>query len=172
MIIMIAAIIFSVLYGSHRSLSAESSRVESAFYNGVDGDGFSINNDLSIRAGESLNLVTIAKRYLGEDDPSIKAVRDAVSRLNEADDTSGKLDANQKLTKAYTALSDKLAALDLSAKDEEYRRGIIDELNSRNDIISHDGYNKMAENFNAKLGAFPANILSRLTGIRPFELFR
>jgi len=172
MIVMIAVIIFSVLFGSRRSLYAERSRVESAFLNGVEGDGFSIGNDLNIRVGESLNLITIAKRYLDGNDPAIRAVQEACDRLNESDDPSDMFDANQRLTEACTALSDKLAGLPLSEKDEKYRLGIVDELKSRNDTISHDGYNDLAEKFNARLESFPANILSRLTGVKPISLFQ
>ena len=40
------------------------------------------------------------------------------------------------------------------------------------DTISRDGYNNAAETFNSKvLGAFPANILSKLTFVADAELF-
>lgn len=170
--IMIVAIAFSVLYGSRRSLASEAARVESVFFNGVEGDGIGIDRDLGIRIDESQNLVTIAMRYLDENDPSIKAVREARQALIDAVDLYEKHRANLKLTEAYTALGDRLARMELSEKDERYRMGILDELKSREEIIGHDGYNEMAEEFNTLLERFPANILGRLTGIKPLVLFR
>jgi hypothetical protein len=109
---------------------------------------------------------------MDESDPAIQAILDARNTLSDAENPSDKYDANQRLTEAYTDLSEKLQTMNLSKADEKYRAGLVDELNSRNDTISHDGYNKKAEEYNKLLNAFPANILSRLTGVKPLALFR
>ena len=83
-VIMVIAIVLSVLIGGHRSLSAEASKVEDIFYNGVDGDGIGVNSDLDHRAALAYALVTVAKRYLPADDADIEAVLDACSALENA----------------------------------------------------------------------------------------
>ena len=45
-IIMIVSIVLSAVLGCGRSLKKERSNVEDYFYNGEDGDGYSIQNDI------------------------------------------------------------------------------------------------------------------------------
>lgn len=169
---MIVAILLSILFGSYRSLSSEARKAEAVFYNGIDGDGFGINNDLNLRLDASYNFITIAKKYLDANDPAIRSVLEARTALSDANVPSQKYDANIMLTEACTDLGEKLLTKELSERDEIYRKGFLTEMDSRNDIISHDGYNKVAGDFNALLDAFPANILSRIVGIKPLALFR
>ncbi|NLM61688.1 MAG: LemA family protein [Clostridiales bacterium] len=171
-VIMVAAIILSVIIGGHRSLSAEAAKVEDIFYNGVAGDGFGVNRELSYRVGLANNMVTVAKRYLPADDPDIKAVLDACSAIEKAKKTTDKVAANRKLQSACSDLYERLGKVDLNEKDSRYRENLMTDLNSSNDIISRDGYNQKAEQFNTELKRFPANIIGRITGIKAFALGR
>lgn len=169
-IIMVVAIVLSILLGGHRSLSAEASKVEDIFYNGVDGDGLGVNSDLSHRVELAYNMVTIAKRYLPADDVDIKQVIGACSALENSGNPSDKIRANNELQLACVSLYERLEGSDLSQTDAEYRDDLMTNLYSRNHIISLDGYNQKALEFNISLNRFPANILSRITGIKPFAL--
>lgn len=171
-IVMILAILVSVVFGSYRSLSSEAAKVEDVFYNGVDKDGIGIGSDLTIRTETAYNLVTVAKRYLDEGDAAVQAVLNARDALAEAGEIPEKYAANLRLSDACADLSEKLKSEALSAADERYRAGFMTELASRSDTISHDPYNALAAKFNAQLTAFPANLLSRLTGVEPLALFR
>ena len=169
-VIMVIALVLSILIGGHRSLSAEASKVEDIFYNGVDGDGIGVSSDLEYRAALAYALVTVAKRYLPADDADIEAVLDACSALENAKNPTEKLEANRRLQSACEALYKRLDKVDLSERDAGYRSNLMTDLNSRNDIISKDGYNQKAGQFNTQLKRFPANIIGRATGIRPFAL--
>ena len=171
-LIMVLMILGGTLYGGHRSLMKLRDEAEAVFYNGVDGDGLGIQNDLNERVDLAYNMVTVAKRYLPEDNEAVQKVLTARDALAAAEDPEGKNAANRQLTEACIELYEALAGKSLTEKDEEYRQQIYQDLSSRNDTISHDGYNQVAENFNKTLQRFPANILGSLTGVEKLELFR
>ena len=169
-IIMIVVIALSILFGGYRSLSAEAAKVEDIFFSGVDSDGIGINSDLSHRIDISQNLITVAKRYLSAEDASITMLVDASSMVTSSSSPSDKLRANRELQLAFIELSKKLDAYDLNEKDRRYCDNLTTDFYSRNHIISLDGYNQKAIDFNTKLTRFPASLLGPLTGIKPFEL--
>lgn len=168
--IMIVVIVISILLGGYRALSSEASKVENVFFNGVDGDGIGINSDLSHRVDISQNLISVAKRYLPAGDTSILDLVDASSRVANSSNPSDKLRANRELQLAFSSLSEKLDNNGMNEKDKRYLENLKTDFISRNHIISLDGYNQKAVDFNIQLARFPANILGSITGIKPFEL--
>ncbi len=181
--VMVLMIVISIPFGGYRSLNKLYKEVNRTFYQGVDGDGLGIENDLNNRIDNSFNLVTIAKKayYETEDEVIKNALDDAIKNtlsaresLVNSDTISEKYRANLKLTEAveelYTALGNE--TLELTEQDEKYRRSLYSNLTSRNDTISHDGYNDKAAEFNNTLGEFPASLISRVVGINKAELFR
>lgn len=167
----IILVFLSMIVGAARTLGPLRREAQQAFYTGVEKDGFGIANDLEKRLELSYNLVTVARRYLDDSEPEVKAVLDARSKLADADSVKEKYLANLELTDATQALSDTMQTCPLSDTDEGYRRSIAADLNSRNDIISRDGYNGMAAAYNEKLSAFPASLFGRLAGLSSLELF-
>lgn len=167
-------IAISIPFGGYRSLNKLYKEVNRTFYQGVDGDGLGIENDLNNRIDNSYNLVTIAKKYIDAEDEVIKNTLDARDALVNSDSISEKYKANLRLTEAveelYTVLGEE--NLNLSEQDKSYRRSLYSNLTSRNDTISHDGYNDKAADFNHTLEEFPASLISRLVGINKAELFR
>jgi len=164
-------IIASILLGTGRSLRALKAEVDAAFYNGVNADSLSIQNDLNERLDLSYSLTTLAGKYLS--DSSRDDVLAAREKLTNADGITDKYDANEELTDATQALISALQDVTLSEEDEKSLQRLDANLRSRNDTISHDGYNQLAEQFNTDvLGAFPANLIGRLAFVREAELFR
>lgn len=169
-ILMVVLILGSALGGAKRSLEKLRQEAEQVFYQGADGDGLGIQNDLDERAKLAYNLVTVAKRCLPEDRQEITQTLAARDALLYAKDIHEKYRANLELTEATEALYQAMEGL--SADDEKFRIRLHTDLQSRNDTISHDPYNRTAEEFNRKLDAFPANLLGGLTGVKDAPLFR
>lgn len=171
-LIMVVMIVLSIFGGSYRSLSALRNEAETVFYNGANGDGLGIYNDLEKRVALSYNLMTIALKYVDDEEPTLVAVEEAREKLISAGEPEEKYRANLSLTEATTALLSTLEGLALSEKDETYRIRIQTELKSADDTISHDPYNQYAQEFNSALGTFPANLLGKLMQIHSLSLFR
>jgi len=128
------------------------------FYNGVDGDGLGIQRELNHRVEYAFNLLTVAGRYIPDDDAvrQTAAARDAL--INSAG-VAEKSENNLRLTEAVTALYARLGQEKLSDQDARYRENLYTEIKARNNIISNDGYNKEARAFNQKLDVFPASVI-------------
>ena len=161
----------STLFSAHHALSAWSAQVASVYQNGVEGDGLGIAGDLAARLEDSYNLVVVARRYLPEEG-AIADVLYAREALSSAQGPAAQSLANDALTEAVTALYQALEAEPLTDKDETYRRGLYADLSARNQTIRNDGYNALAQEFNAVLEEFPAGLLAGLTGIAPAEYFQ
>lgn len=169
MVVMTVVIILSVLLGSHRSLTAERAKVEALFTQG-DGSGYSIATDLADRRDIGANLLTVAGRYLSENDTADLAA--AVRELGQAEDLGELYLWNEALGEHAEEVMAKLDGCALSEKDAQYVQGFRTDLAARADTIARDPYNQQAENFNEKvLGAFPANLLSRITFVRKAQVF-
>lgn len=171
-IVMTIMIIASILIGSHRSLTELSINASNVFINGVAGDGMSIQNDLNQRLELSSNLIKVSDNYIDASNQIFKTISDARNSLTTAETPKEKYNANIKLTEAVNELYNLLGKKNLSDKDGRYRSSIYSDFSSRNDIISHDKYNEYAKKFNDTLKQFPANILSKLTFVKPLELFQ
>lgn len=170
--VMLLLIVGGILIGSHRPLAEMSARVEAAFYDGVDGDGYGIAGDLEDRADAALNLTTIASKYLDAGDPLLLAVNEARRELAEASSPAEKYRADQRITESTTRLYEHLRTLELAEKDASYNEKLQAELLGKADILSRSEYNRLAEEYNRTLSQFPANVLGGLTGIRSAEYFR
>lgn len=164
-------ILLSLFVGTARSLYPMRNAAQQVFFEGVDRDGLGIQNDLNKRIELSYNLVTVAKKYSESDTDAVKAVLSAREKLSSADSIKEKYKANIALTEATETLIEEMKSYSLSEKDEKYRKEIRDDLNSRNETISSDGYNAAASSFNSELSSFPASVIGRLVGLRSLELF-
>ncbi len=169
---MLVMIIAGTLIGSHNTLAGMREEGAAVFVAGIKGDGIGIQGDLSERDAAAYNMVTIARKYLPEDNAVIQQVIKARADLAAADSVAEKAKADKALESAVKDLHQVLAAAKLSAQDEKYPQRIYTEFRSRGDTISHDPYNQVAADFNKKLSAFPAGLLGGLTGVKPLELFQ
>lgn len=171
-VIMVLLIVVGMVAGTTRTLRDMRSDAQQVFYSGETGDGLGIQRDLDERVDLSYNLLTIAKKYMSETDWEIKAVEDARKGLEESYTPSEKYAANKKLTEAVTELYNVLGEKELSESDERYRQRLHTDMNSRNDTIANDPYNKIATEFNEKLEAFPAKYFAQLTSVDKIDLYR
>ena len=178
MVIMVVMIASGTLIGSHNSLSKLANKVEDIFYSGVNGDGLSIQSDLDKRSDLARNLITVSSPYLPQDSEELKAVSSARDQLKNAISIHDKYDANKALDEAVFNLYSSLEKEGITAKDElinNYSKNptrIYTDFRSFGDTITHDKYNEYAKEFNSILNGFPANILSKITLVKPLELFK
>ena len=162
MVVLAVVIVLSVLLGSHRSLVSERSKVEAQFAP-IAGD---LQDCLDITA----NLLTVGERYLEES--QLAELEGSRNMLSDWHGISNGYTAYTRLQEEAAAVLDELEGCELTEKDRAYVQGFRTDLASEADTISRDGYNAAAEEFNRKvLGAFPANILSKLTFVGSAELF-
>ena len=162
LVVLAVVIVLSVLLGSHRSLVSERDKVEAQFAP-IAGD---LQDCLDITA----NVLTVGERYLEES--QMAALEGSRNMLSDWHGISNGYTAYTRLQEEAAAVLDALEECDLTDKDREYIQGFRTDLASEADTIARDGYNAAAEQFNSKvLGAFPANILSKLTFVADAELF-
>lgn len=170
-IIMIAVIILSALFGCRRSLLKEQKTVENYFFNGIDGDGYSIQNDLETICATSVNMKTIASRYIEVTDPLITEMTNARQTLTDARTVSEKYTAAMNLYDAVTTLYNSLDPNMMNSTDKGFRASLYDDITSAMQRISHNGYNDAAREFNSILECFPAKYIAKLVGIEPAQLY-
>lgn len=170
-IIMIAVIILSALFGCRRSLLKEQKTVENYFFNGIDGDGYSIQNDLETICATSVNMKTIASRYIEVTDPLITEMTNARQALTDAHTVSEKYTAAMNLYDAVTTLYNSLDPNMMNSTDKGFRASLYDDITSAMQRISHNGYNDAAREFNSILESFPAKYIAKLVGIEPAQLY-
>mgnify|MGYP002519040254 CR=1 FL=1 len=157
--------------GAHRSVNAQRSAVERAFYQGADGTGYSISRLLGDRVEYAGYLVKVASQYPELSDET-EAVASAAGELQSAKGAQAGGEANRALTDAVTALDLAMQSAELSERDEQYRSEYTADLAGCNLKISHmtPEYNELAREFNdGTLGAFPLGTLARLTGVKSAE---
>lgn len=172
--ILTVCLLFSVWYGTEKEVKAGEKKLSAVFTDGVDGDGFSIKNDLETTASEAYNLATIAKKALGEDDASAVSVTANVEKLRNAI-SGGEV---SEIHDCYIALFNSVEELYANYKaagDDESRVKLAlqcyTEIKSRNSTISGDGYNDAVREYNEKLDSFPAKLIINLCGYQKGQLF-
>ncbi|MBQ8510281.1 MAG: LemA family protein [Clostridia bacterium] len=171
LLIMVVVIVLSCLLGCRRSLLALRQDVEDCFYNGEEGDGFSIQADLEYVGGTASNLKTVALRYISADDPAVVRLTEARNALTAAKDIPGKYAAATELSDAVQVLYDSLDPSKMTSTDKNYRASLYDDISSAMQRISHNEYNDRAREFNAILDGFPANLIVRIVHIDPIQLY-
>lgn len=172
-LIMIILIAGGFWLGGYKSLSGLYNDVEKVFFTGEDGDGICIENDLSERAACAVNLVTVARKYVGES-VEVKELSDASAAMSAAaggNDISERLSADKRLEAAMTSLYRSLEDIGLSEKDEAYRQRLYADFSSRGDTISHDPYNGYAQYYNETLSRFPASLIVAVTPAKEAVIF-
>lgn len=165
--------VIATVFGAHRSVAAQGRSVEKAFYNGVDGTGYSISELLEDRAEYADKLVALARQY--DDETLLKAAEmcgNAAEDLRRAAGPEASEAANRELTNCVSTLNLQLQQVELSELHERYRSEYVTELTSYNQKISHltADYNALVREFNEEtLGGFPLGTIARLTGVEPAE---
>lgn len=158
-LLMLVLVVAGFLIGGYKSLnSLYEENVMNIFYRGEDDDGVCIDNDLSERASDAVNMATIGSKYDGIE-REVKAAGEAAAKLQSLTDISEKASANKEIEASVEALYTALSQKELSDSDQTYVRKLYADFNSRNETISHDPYNKYALEYNSIISKFPAALI-------------
>ncbi|MFT4142944.1 MAG: hypothetical protein QM644_00705 [Mobilitalea sp.] len=164
-------IVFSILLGANLSLSKIREEAMLIFYQGERMDGKGIQSDLEYIMDQCYNLTVVAGRYMDKDDERIKNVLIHIELLEKTSTPGEKFEAKEQLLEASMKLYEDLNLMNLDERDQNYRDSFSVDVKSRQLIISHSSYNKKALVFNKCLKRFPANVLSKITFVKPLELY-
>lgn len=171
-LITLAIVAFSVLFGSNFSLNRLREQAENVYSFGEDGSGQGIESDISDIAQSGENQITVAQRYLDENDALIAAVRSGVDGYSDAYGPDAQFDAEQAMLQAIRALDTRLRAeTAVSADDKVHLDRIIADVEAAHTMIGRSTYNEYARQFNEELSSFPANVLGAVAGTKPLEYF-
>jgi len=151
-----------------RARRTETARV---FDEGANGDGLGIRYDLDTQVAVTHNLMTVAKRYLPENDDGILAVDEARERLLMAKDMRGMYEDSVSLLQCADALLSRLSDVEVSEQDARYLRGFTTDLHSTEVTMAADVYNEAAAVYNKLLEGFPGRMIAFVNQIEPAAFF-
>lgn len=169
-VICVIAVLLSIWLGGGRGLINERNAVEDIYYNGVNKDGVSIQKDITVRFQAAGKLAVLAEKYSVDAAELIKMEK----KYESAAGISANAEANEGLDSAvYAVYNGLMNNSQISEADKKSAQSLYNEINSRGNMIKNDGYNAEAQRFNSEtLGAFPANIIAMVRGVKKLELFR
>lgn len=164
-------IVFSVPFGTFRSLNHLRSEAQEIFIQGERVDGHSVREDLEVRRNTCLNLYKVAQDYLSESDlAELSWLLDATEEV-QLSDLPQHYDFARLANQADVVIA-QLQSVALSDQDASYVAGFRQELDSRAFSIARDPYTEMAETFNTDaLRAFPARFLAPLVGVQELPVY-
>lgn len=170
-LITLCVVVLSTLLGAGISLGRLRAEAADVFYHGGKNSWNGIERDLYDVVGHSENLLTVAGRYMNENDVRIDAVERGIDAVYRAYTPKDKHAAAEQLRGAVSDLDAMMKMLYLDDSDEVYREKLVANIESCYLIIEQSNYNQVAGEFNQKLKAFPANVLSGIIGVEPLELY-
>ncbi len=172
--VFIVLVLFSVLFGSHRSLNALRNDAMDVYINGDDTGLSILANMNSIQEYTATLLKTAATHYTSDDDAyaALTAAYGQLAETADAPDAAKHRQALTTLTTACTSLqADYTGRSDIPQEAAKAMTRSINDITSMKDQIRHSGYNACAAEFNAVLETFPAGLLGSLTGVKALPLF-
>ena len=172
-VVLAAAVLFGVFFGSQRALDAVRSDVWTIFEGEGNGSGHGVKGDLETRRAVGSNLYNLLNdwNYLSPDDPAMATLQDAVGAcLVDSTDKA----AQEDLVQAIDQVLSLTEGLDgMREEHSKYISNFRAQLKSIENTLSRDPYTAAAKEFNeTTLGSFPASVLGPLTGIRELPVYQ
>lgn len=167
--VMALMIVVSAILGNGNSLGREKQEVEDYFFYGDQ--GICIANDLNDMASEVENLVVIASKY-DVDQNVINKAKDSAIELKNSKNVSEKYELTQALNSYMKSLYNEVEEADLSDNHRKLAKGAYVDYNSTLNIITHDPYNEMANEYNSLLDTFPSSLFRIIHRADEAELFQ
>ena len=164
-LISLALVLIGLGYGTVSGFNQERRQVTD-LVNGENG----LNDVLSYRGADGLNLCVVAQRHLAEDG-EVETLRQTAQTLTRADESlKTRLTADAELDGAVAAVKARLeAAASYDQRDKGYVAMLESDLTSlkQNDLAAT--YEKAANAFNQKLSATPMGFIASFLGVKPCE---
>jgi hypothetical protein len=171
-------IVFGTLFGVHRSVEAQTRKIEAMFYDGVylKDEKYTqpgIGEQLDARATAALGLVTVGAQF-GDDHnmPELTdALRQARLALMDAETIPEKYLANKTMQSAYEALYLEIMRYDLTGTTLAAVQSYAETFDGAQSMIDRSAYNDAVSSFRQELRAFPVGILRNLAYVTVPEYF-
>lgn len=167
---MLLSIILCIGFDTYFSLNKMHSQTEQSFYKP---ENTAIQTQLDNKASSANKISNLAKKYYQTTELIISDVVNAANELANADTISKKYEINNSLNRAVDALYYAMNNnSDVNRGDLTTLSSLYNEYNSYNDAILKSGYNQSADEYNAILSRFPANIVQKITNLKSAEVFK
>ena len=144
---------------SQITFASFSNKAYDVYTNGYHDDGLSIKNDSMKKVSYAKNLVSIASKYLKDDNPSILVLNQAINSFDENRSISEEAHASTLLDGAFNELIAALNNQELTQKDSDYVLSFKADYDGRNDMIKRDKYHEYVLSLMNETTNFPASFL-------------
>lgn len=165
-LITLVVVLLAVYLGAGRTLRSMHDNVTTIYY-----ESRGIYETLEDVSANSLNLVTVAERYVEEGNFATTDVQKAVTVLEDSYGAADQYRAAQELQKAVQDLNGLLDTLPVSETDKSYQAKLTTNIDTYLSVLDNNKYNEEAARFNKAIRRYPARVLAPIVGIRPIELF-
>lgn len=162
-LVLAVTVVLSVFLGARIGLGNRYDAVMDVWYNGIDGDGASCAKWMGERVDFAYNVVLLV-RSSGKTLDGLDTLADLVSRMQKTDDPAELLHYSTQMTAAMAQVRQKLDTV-LSGNDLVNAQAQAEKFSARGDIIAHDDYRVLANEYNQLLKKFPASLLWQLVGL-------
>lgn len=167
LIIMLVLITAAFMIGAWRGFASDRAQVQMALT--------SLDTVFDSRAEMGNNLLLVARRHVGAEDPLVKAVQSDVAALSSGAPLMDKAAANERLTQDADNLLNRLESMDsvqADARDRGYVTGLLPRgLEQSAQWADAGKYKKAAIEFNERLNNQLRGRAAKFLGMREMELF-
>jgi LemA protein len=138
----------------------------------IDAQWSGLSDAFDRRAGLIARLADLVRRTGDSQERVFADAADARSALNEAQTPQAKIEANERLMKAFALLYPIAEGYPKLTEGAAYRRlnEEIDNAESRV-AVERRKYNDLLEHYNAQLQRFPANVVAGLSGLSRIDAY-
>lgn len=161
-------VIFSLLVLGGAKLSALRADV-TALYDGGEG---SIVDDMRRHNENAYNVLTVARRVLGEDDADVRELDAAYREISGASTPGALYAADQRIDAAVITLVGKLNDAGMNEKDARLVAAEKSSLDSQDMIVARSEYNARVAGYEQTVSGFPANLIALVRGLGAPEYYR
>ena len=162
-LVLVVTAVLSVFLGARIGLGNRYDEVMDVWYDGIDGDGASCAKWMDERVDAAYNVVLLV-RSSGKTLDGLDTLSALVTQAQNTDDPADLLNLSTKMTAEMTRLRQQLDTV-LAGNDLVNAKAQAEKFSARGDIIAHDDYRVLANEYNQLLKKFPASLLWQLVGL-------
>lgn len=168
LIFLACCVLFSLLIVGGAKLSGRRAAVMRAF----DGGQESIMADLALHNENAYNILTVARRVLGENDADVMKLDKAYRQMNGAASPAAVCAADKELDAAVITLVGRLYDAGMNEKDKRLVDSEKASMDSQDMIISRSEYNAEVAEYAEVVSSFPANLIALARGLGAPEYYK
>ena len=168
LIFVAVCVIFSLLMLGGAKLAALRADVTAAY----DGATGSIVDDMRLHNENAYNILTVARRLLGDEDADVRELDAAYREINGASTPSALYAADQRIDAAVITLVGKLNDYGMNEKDTRLVAAEKSSMDSQDMIVARSDYNARVAEYEAVVSGFPANLIALMRGLGAPEYYR